>query len=117
MNIEELRNYCLKKKGVEETFPFGELTLVYKVGGKIFLITSLDESNSFNAKCDPERAVELRERYSEIIPGFHMNKKHWNTVHTDGSLSRTLLYEIIDHSYDLVFESLPKKIKQQVATK
>ena len=114
MHIEELRDYCLQKKGVEETFPFGELTLVYKVGGKIFLITSLDESNSFNAKCDPERAVELRERYNEIIPGFHMNKKHWNTVHTDGSLSRTLLHEIIDHSYEVVFESLPKKIKQEL---
>lgn len=114
MNIEELRDYCLQKKGVEETFPFGELTLVYKVGGKIFLITSLDETNSFNAKCDPERAVELRERYSEIIPGYHMNKKHWNTVYMDGSLSRALLHDIIDHSYELVVESLPKKIKQEL---
>lgn len=114
MNIEELREYCLRKTGVEETFPFGELTLVYKIGGKIFLITSLDETNTFNAKCDPERAVELRERYSEIIPGYHMNKKHWNTVSMDGSLSAKQLHEIIDHSYDLVLEGLPKKIREEI---
>jgi predicted DNA-binding protein (MmcQ/YjbR family) len=114
MNIEELREYCLKKAGVEETFPFGELTLVYKVGGKIFLITSLDESNSFNAKCDPERAVELRERYAEVTPGYHMNKKHWNTVYTDGSLSTSQLREIVDHSYKLVLDGLPKKIREEI---
>jgi predicted DNA-binding protein (MmcQ/YjbR family) len=114
MNIEEVREYCLGKKGAEETFPFGDDTLVFKVGGKVFLLASIDEGNRFNAKCDPERAIELRERYSEITPGYHMNKKHWNTVYTDGSLSLTLLKEIIDHSYELVFDSLPKKIREEI---
>lgn len=115
MNIEYVRNYCLKKNGVEETFPFGEITLVYKIGGKIFLIMSLDTNNRFNAKCDPERAAELRERYSEVTPGWHMNKKHWNTVYMDGNLSDAILREIIDHSYKLVFDGLPKKIKQEIS--
>ena len=114
MNIEELREYCIKKNGVTETFPFGELTLVFKVGGKIFLITSLDESNSFNAKCDPERAMELREQYTEVIPGYHMNKKHWNTVYMDGQLPNKLLREIIDHSYELVLSGLPKKTRDKL---
>jgi len=114
MNIEELREYCIRKKGVTETFPFGELTLVYKVGEKIFLITSLDDNTSFNAKCDPERAMELREQYAEVTPGYHMNKKHWNTVYMDGQLSEKLLREIIDHSYNLVLEGLPKKIREKI---
>ena len=76
MNIEELREYCLNKKGVMETFPFGEETLVYKVGDKVFLLAGLDEADRFNAKCDPERAIELRAEHEEIIPGWHMNKKH-----------------------------------------
>ena len=114
MNIEELRDYCLQKPGVTEGFPFGEDTLVFKVGEKIFLLTGLD-SPSFNAKCDPELAVELREQHDEVKPGFHMNKKHWNTVHTDGSLTNKQLRNMIDHSYELVFKSLPKKLQAEIA--
>ena len=103
MNIESLRDYCLGKKGVEETLPFGLNTLVYKVNGKIFLITGLDsESLTFNVKCDPALAVELREQYPCVQPGYHMNKKHWNTVVVDGSVSVKQLREWIDHSYELV---------------
>jgi predicted DNA-binding protein (MmcQ/YjbR family) len=109
MNIEELRSYCLTKKGVEETLPFGPETLVYKVMGKAFLLTGL-ESNpiQFNVKCDPEKAIALREQFNCIIPGFHMNKKHWNTVIADGTLSYKQLKEQIDHSYELVIASLTK---------
>ncbi len=109
MNIEEIREYCISKKCVEETFPFDEDTLVFKVLGKMFLLISLSEPNSFNVKCEPERCVELREQYSEIIPGWHMNKKMWNTVYVDGSLPRKLLLELIDHSYDEVVKGMPKK--------
>ncbi len=109
MNIEEIREYCIAKEFVEETFPFDQDTLVFKVMGKMFLLISLNESNHFNVKCDPEYAIELRERYSEIIHGWHMNKKLWNTVYTDGSLTRKLLMELIDHSYDEVVKKLPKK--------
>jgi predicted DNA-binding protein (MmcQ/YjbR family) len=114
MNIEELRDYCLNKKGVTENFPFGEDTLVYKVADKIFLLASLSEADRFNAKCDPERAIELRAEYEEVIPGYHMNKKHWNTVFMNGRLSNKLLWEIIDHSYQLVFDKLPKKTRKEI---
>jgi predicted DNA-binding protein (MmcQ/YjbR family) len=114
MNIEELRDYCLQKPGVTEGFPFGEDTLVFKVGEKIFLLTGLD-SSSFNVKCDPELAVELREQHDEVKPGFHMNKKHWNTVHTDGSLTNKQLRNMVDHSYELVFKSLPKKLQEEIS--
>ncbi len=109
MNIESLRDYCLSRGPVEETFPFGEDTLVFKVGGKIFLLTSLSEPESFNVKCDPETAVLLREKYEEVQPGYHMNKTHWNTVYMNGRLSEKQLNEMIDHSYDLIIKSLPKK--------
>jgi predicted DNA-binding protein (MmcQ/YjbR family) len=109
MNIEQLRAYCLSKPGAEETFPFGEETPVYKVGGKMFLLTGLEYNPcQFNVKCEPELAIELRERYPCVEPGFHMNKKHWNTVICDGSVSDRLLHEWIDHSYDLIVASLPK---------
>lgn len=108
MNIEELRDYCLHKPGATEEFPFDNQTLVFKVGGKIFLLIGLEKGNRFNAKCDPERAVELREQYDAIIPGYHMNKKHWNTIYMDGMLKRSLLQELIDHSYELILNSLPK---------
>ena len=114
MNTESLREYCLIKPAVEEGMPFGEGTLVFKVGGKMFLLVSLDEPNNalrFNAKADPERAAELRERYPAIQPGYHMNKQHWNTVYADGTLSENLLKELIDHSYELVRQSLPKGVK------
>jgi predicted DNA-binding protein (MmcQ/YjbR family) len=103
MNIESLREYCLSKAGAEESLPFGPDTLVYKVKGKIFLITGLDEEQlSFNVKCDPGLAIELREQYSCVLPGYHMNKKHWNTIVVDGSVSSKQLKGWIDHSYDLV---------------
>ncbi len=114
MNIEELRDYCLQKPGVTEGFPFGETTLVFKVGEKLFLLAGLEEGDRFNAKCDPERAIELRERYDEVKPGYHMNKKHWNTVQMNGSLTTRQLHEMIDHSYDLVLKSLPKKIQEEI---
>ncbi|MDB5002764.1 MAG: MmcQ/YjbR family DNA-binding protein [Mucilaginibacter sp.] len=114
MNIEELRDHCLAKPGVTEGFPFGEDTLVFKVGGKIFLITGLDQGDRFNVKCDPELAVELRERYTEIQPGYHMNKKMWNTVFMTGSLTRKQLLDMIDHSYDLIVKSLSKKIRYEI---
>lgn len=109
MNIESLRNYCLSLKGVTESFPFGDDTLVFKIADKIFLLASLTEPCSFNVKCDPEKAIQLRESFSEVIPGYHMNKKHWNTVYYNGSLSDQQLTEMIDHSYQLVLKSLPKK--------
>jgi predicted DNA-binding protein (MmcQ/YjbR family) len=110
MNIEAFRNYCLAKKGVEETFPFDEVTLVFKVMGKIFAITGLDsEEFTVNLKCDPARSEELRESYpDEIVPGYHMNKMHWNTVHFEGSLDDEFLISLVDHSYDLIVQSLPK---------
>lgn len=114
MNIEELREYCLQKPGTTEGLPFGEDTLVFKVGEKIFLLTSLVTGNRFNAKCDPERAIELREQFEEITPGFHMNKKHWNTVFMDGRLTRKQLNEQIDHSYELILRSLPKKVQEEI---
>jgi predicted DNA-binding protein (MmcQ/YjbR family) len=115
VNIETLRAYCLAKKGVEEGFPFGEDTLVFKAGGKLFLLTSLSANPlQFNAKCDPARAVELREQYDAIIPGYHMNKQHWNTIILNGSLPSALVKELIDHSYDLIVQSLPKKIREEL---
>lgn len=103
MNIESLREYCLSKSGVEETLPFGPDTLVYKVNNKVFLLTGLDEAElRFNVKCDPDKALELREEFSCVLPGYHMNKKHWNTIVVDGSVSTKQLKEWIDHSYELV---------------
>jgi len=109
MNIESLREYCLSKPGAEETLPFGPDTLVYKVGGKAFLLTGLDEEQlQFNVKCDPDKAVELREEFTCVLPGWHMNKKHWNTIVVDGSVSSKQLKEWIDHSYDLVKPKIKK---------
>ena len=103
MNIEEIREYCLSKSGAEETFPFGPDTLVYKVGGKAFLLMGIDsEDLQFNVKCDPEMVPELRETYPCVIPGYHMNKKHWNTIIVDGSVPFGQLKEWIDNSYNLV---------------
>jgi len=112
MNIEELREYCIAKPGVTEEFPFGETTLVFKVMGKMFVLTNLDGDWSLNLKCNPERAMELRERYPAIQPGYHMNKAMWNTVMMDGSLSSKLILEMVDHSYQLVVDKLPRKLKE-----
>jgi predicted DNA-binding protein (MmcQ/YjbR family) len=108
MNIESLRDYCISKANVEETFPFGDDTLVFKVGGKIFLLCGLDKPDRFNVKCDPEKAILLREEFDEIQAGWHMNKKHWNTVFMNGSLTDRQLIDMIDHSYELIISKLPK---------
>ena len=114
MNITFFREYCLSKPGASEDTPFDANTLCFKVGTKIFALVDIELFESVNLKCDPERAVELREQYEEILPGYHMNKKHWNTVVVDGSVSTKQLKEWIDHSYDLIVESLPKKIRDEV---
>jgi predicted DNA-binding protein (MmcQ/YjbR family) len=117
MNVDDIWTYCLAKAGVEEGFPFGEETLVFKREGKIFLLVGLtNQPLQFNAKCDPERAIELREQYDCIIPGYHMNKKHWNTVIIDNTLTSKQLKELIDHSYDLVNKK-SSKAKSQPAGK
>lgn len=104
MNIEQLREYCLQKPDAEETLPFGPDTLVFKVNGKVFLLTGLDSYPlQFNVKCDPDKAIELREEYPLcVLPGYHMNKKHWNTIMVDGTLGSKQLKECIDDSYRLV---------------
>lgn len=110
MNLEQFIQYCESKPFVHYDFPFGEETMVFRVKNKIFAITSLNNDHfSVNLKCDPERAEELREKYEEVQPGYHMNKKHWNTVNFEGRLTRPLLKELVDHSYELVKKSLPKK--------
>jgi predicted DNA-binding protein (MmcQ/YjbR family) len=114
LNIEELRDYCLEKPGVTEGFPFDSDTLVFKVGGKMFLLTGLKQGDRFNVKCDPELAVELRDRYTEVQPGYHMNKAMWNTVFMNGTLTHKQLLEMIDHSYNLIFKSLPKKTQAEI---
>ena len=115
MHLEELRGYCLTKKGVEEGFPFGGDTLVFKVCGKLFLLTGIDSQPvQFNAKCDPEKAIELRENYSCVLPGYHMNKQHWNTIICDGTASKKQIQEWIDDSYNLVVSSLTKKLKAEL---
>lgn len=108
MKFEELRKYLLSKKGAVETFPFGEDTFVYKAGNKIFAITSFELPLRINLKCDPERAIELREKYEEVQPGYHMNKKHWNTVSLEGRIPLKEVKEMIDHSHELIVKSLPK---------
>ena len=111
MNIEEFREYCIAKPGVTEEFPFDENTLVFKVVGKMFALTDLVDEFSLNLKCDPERAIELRDQYPAIQPGYHMNKTHWNTMKMDGLIPEKLIFELIDHSYQLVVDKLPGKLK------
>jgi predicted DNA-binding protein (MmcQ/YjbR family) len=115
MNIEVIREYCLKKKCVAEEFPFNEETLVFKVMGKMFALIPLEKIPlQINLKCNPELAIDLRERYSAVRPGYHMNKKHWNTIFIDGNLRGELLLEWIDHSYDLVVSGLKKSDKEKL---
>ena len=116
MNIEEFRTYCISKKGVTESFPFDEHTLVFKVMGKMFALTGLERIPAqVNLKCDPERSAALREEYDGIIFGaFHMSKLHWNSVVIEENLPRVLLLELIDHSYDLVVAKLTKKAKEEL---
>ncbi len=112
MNIEELREYCLSKKGTTESFPFDETTLVFKVMNKMFAITDLEKDLSISIKCDPELAINLREQYPAVKPAWHFNKAHWNNVIIDGSVDVSLIREWIDHSYDLIVSKLPKKDKK-----
>jgi len=114
MNIESFRNYCISKKGVTEEFPFDSQTLVFKVMGKMFALTDIDLFEGINLKCDPIRSIELRETYSAIKPGFHMNKYHWNTIDIDGTLPDKCIEELIDHSYNLVIAKLPKQLKAEL---
>ncbi|MBI3219179.1 MAG: MmcQ/YjbR family DNA-binding protein [Bacteroidetes bacterium] len=114
MNIGTFQSYCLAKKGVTEEFPFDNSTLVYKVMGKMFALTGVDEFKSVNLKCEPEIGAQLREEYSSVLPGYHMNKKHWITVLMDGSISDKNLKQWIDASYQLVVKSLPKSEQKEL---
>lgn len=114
MNLEKFHTYCLSLPGTSEGFPFGENTLVFYVKDKMFALTDVDGFESVNLKCDPEEAVELRERYEAVQPGYHMNKKHWNTVLFDGSIPDKVLLEWTKKSYDLVVKGLPKKLREEL---
>ena len=114
MNIEDLREYCLSLKGVSEEFPFDKNTLVFKVGGKMFCLTNLEGDLSINLKNEPEKNIELREEFQAIKPGYHMSKKHWNTVEIDGSLSEDFIKNLIDESYDMVVLKLKRDEKQKL---
>jgi predicted DNA-binding protein (MmcQ/YjbR family) len=114
MNIEEFREYCLTLKGAAESFPFDKTTLVFKVGGKVFCLTDLEDKFSITVKNEPEKNVELREQYSIIKPAFHMNKSHWNMIDIDGTLSDNTIKDLIDESYDLVVQKLSKEEKQKL---
>ena len=109
MNHEFIREYCLAKPSVTESFPFGDDTLVFKLYDKIFLLLNLGEPNTFNVKCEPEKAIIYRTQFDEILPGYHMNKKHWNTVSFTHTLSDDFMLEMIDDSYSLLLQSIPKK--------
>ncbi len=116
MDIEYFREYCIAKKGVTEELPFGPDTLVFKVMGKMFSATGLNEEEfRVNLKCDPAYALELRDEYADVIPGWHMNKKHWNTIYCERELDDAKIRALIDHSYDLVVSKLPKVVKQELA--
>lgn len=112
MNIEEFREYCLAKPGTTEELPFGESTLVFKVAGKIFALTDIDHFGSINLKCDPAKAVLLRDLYEEVQPGYHMNKQHWNTITLSGRITSDQLKSWVDDSYRLVVEKLPRVQRQ-----
>ncbi len=119
MNIEQFYGFCLSKKGVTEHFPFDADTLVFKVGGKMFCLTSLKNwengNSSLNLKCNPEKAVELRAEYEAVQPGYHMSKVHWNTVSFNQDVSNKMMMELIEHSYNLVFNSLTKKLQKEIS--
>ena len=114
MNIEELREYCLAKKGVTESFPFDETTLVFKVAGKMFCLTDLVDDFAIALKNDPEKNMELREQFPAVRPGYHMNKQYWNTVLIDGSISDKMLKQLIDESYWMIVNKLPKKVREEI---
>lgn len=114
MNIEEYREYCISKPGVTESFPFDQNTLVFKVMNKMFALTNVEGFASINLKCDPDYAIELREQYEGIKPGYHMSKKHWNTCMTDNDVPDDLLLKLIDDSYNLIVSKLTKALKQEL---
>lgn len=114
MNIEELREFCLSLNGATEGFPFDAETLVFKVGGKMFALTNLDGPLSINLKCDPDKAIELRERYPSVTPGYHMSKQHWNTIYVDGTIPSSTIKQWIVDSYNLVVGSLSKLQREQL---
>ena len=114
MTLDAFRDYCLNLPFTTEGFPFGETVLVFKVSEKIFALADIALFEAINLKCDPDMAEELRERYAAVTPGFHMNKKHWNTVRLDGTVPNKMLLEWINHSYDLVAATLPRKIRQHM---
>ena len=116
MDLEQFREYCLSKVAATESTPFGESVLVFKVSGKIFALAALDEvPATVNLKCDPDLALALRDRYEQVQPGYHMNKKHWNTVEIDSGVPEAELRKMIEHSYDLVVRALPKAQRDQLA--
>ena len=115
MTQEEFRNYCLAKKGAVEDFPFDAATVVFKISGKIFALADAATFKRISLKCDPDKAVELRNQYPTIIPGYHLNKRHWNTIVLDGSLPDKLIYGLIDHSYETVYFGLNRAEKQNIA--
>lgn len=118
MNIEELREYCISKKAVTEDFPFDDVSLVLKVGGKMFALISLDEMHQrISLKCDPEYALELREQHPAVQPAYHFNKKHWNMVILDGSISEKDLKHWIDHSYEMVLKGMTRKQREEIERK
>jgi len=115
MDLEKFREYCLSKPHITEGMPFGDTVLVFKVAGKMFALVALDEIPvTANLKCDPDLALELRDRYEQVRPGYHMNKKHWNTVEIDAGIPDRELKKMIDHSYELVVKSLPKKVRNKL---
>lgn len=114
MHEELIRDYCLTKKGISESFPFDDTTLVFKVMGKMFALLSLDGDLSLNLKCNPEKALALREKYPGVLPGYHMNKANWNTIIVDGSISYKLITTWIDDSYNLVVATLSKKLQGEL---
>ena len=117
MNIEELRDFCLSLKETEEKMPFGDQVLVFYVKGKIFCLTDINEFEFINLKCNPETAIEMRERYTEVTPGYHMNKKHWNSLNINGNIPTQLIKAWIINSYQLVIKTLPRKIQKELEGK
>ena len=115
MNLEDFQRFCEQKKGSELCFPFDDEHMVFKVGGKMFALAPISPFEHINLKCDPQKALELRAEHSSVIPGWHMNKKHWNTVVLDGLLSDQKIYAMIDHSYERVLASLPAKMREEIA--
>ena len=114
MDIESIRNYCISKNAVTESMPFDDKTLVFKGTDKIFALAALDSYPlGLNLKCDPEKAIDLREHYESVRPGYHSNKKHWNTIEVNGEITKEALYELIDHSYNLVIAKLTKKVREK----